>query len=207
MKQRTHLCVYLFIYSFFICLFSPSSLPSGLLQPLQARVESSLRLFSDLSSFSVIFFFPLTLSFSSVLWASRHVLTSFWFGRQTSLRLFGEESGELHQPKNGIKMWRELVRLSVGAPSRVRRHLPDLHVYVTARRSHKLNTYVYKKMEIRALIPVVSPNESGGENRLLKLVNLKTYIVVSCWPARIQLHVKLSLFPGQLIILGLLLPW
>lgn len=46
-------------------------------------------------------FFPLTLSFSSVLWASRHVLTSFWFGRQTSLRLFGEESGELRKPKTG----------------------------------------------------------------------------------------------------------
>lgn len=77
-------------------------------------------------------------------------------------------------------MGKELLRLSVGAPSKVRRHLPDLHVYVTARRSHKLKTYVYKKVEIRALILVVSPNESGGENWRLKLVNLKTYIVVSC---------------------------
>lgn len=100
--ENSSLCLLIYLFILYLP-FSPLSMPSGLLQPLQARVEFSLRLlllFSDLSSFSVIFF-SLTLSFSSVLWASRHVLTSFWFGRQTSLRLFGEESGELHKPKTG----------------------------------------------------------------------------------------------------------
>lgn len=34
-----------------------------------------------------------------------------------------------------------------------------------------------------------------------------THIVISCWPSRIELGVKLPLFPGQLIVFGLLLSW
>lgn len=33
-----------------------------------------------------------------------------------------------------------------------------------------------------------------------------TYIVIPRRPARVQLHVKLSLLPGQLVVLGLLFP-
>lgn len=68
------------------------------------------------------------------------------------------------------------MRLSVGGASRVRRHLPDSHPYVTAGPSRKLKTYVYKKVEIRALIPVVSPNEREGgreERRAVKTCKLK----------------------------------
>lgn len=45
----------------------------------------------------------------------------------------------------------------------------------------------------------------GGNQKWLRVENLKTYIVVSCRPAGVELHVKLSFFPGELVVFGLLL--
>lgn len=158
---------YLFIHSLSAST-PPPSLPSGLLQPLQARLELSLSLcllfsfflsFSDLASFSVIFFFFL---FSSALWASWHFLTSFWFGRQISLRLFVEESGEPDKTQNGIKCEENLRACLLEHCPGCTRHARLHHGHIF------IKTYVCKNLQggkvvwkFRVFVPIGSPSEWG----------------------------------------------
>ena len=51
----------------------------------------------------------------------------------------------------------------------------------------------FVQMDIHHIAIASSPREKGA-----------TYIVIPCGPAGVQLHVKLSLLPGQLVVLCLL---
>lgn len=99
-ENRTHLCVYLFIHSFFLslpfffsCLCPPVC--NSYCRPDQ-NSPSSL-------CFLSFFFFCNLLSYFPLLCEHLDIWKSFWFGRQISLRLPMEDSTGQLDPKTGQK--------------------------------------------------------------------------------------------------------
>lgn len=221
----------LLIYSSILYLPPPFlSLPSSFQQPLHTKKKTILPFLLLFTKFLFSFLSLCELAFSSFLFSR-----ALWAARRfdkISLRLLRGESGQFWQSDrknwwasahanvsewNRRGVWKQLFSFfwSLGVRiikcGRIINITVKLFFHVDLEKDRNRATGGKKiKSSFRRFHSFArrqgSEGESAEKKRLLRLVNLKTYIVVSCWPAGVQLHVELSLFPGQLVILGLLLP-